>query len=256
MSLSEKKKKSRYLEEIEVDEITLCKSPASRKKFYIKKQDERDQLSSAIDEFMRDSINTEEDVDELIEGNGVTEIIKALNAIKEMKSDTPDNMEESLETLAIAIKKMIPREEVVKASAKLVEAKGEEKENKDNWLSISLPADIQLRTIKKAEPAIEEEGEEECDEFDDDPQISLLRSIEKQLLDKKEPTDPFPSVYIPTFRKADEPEPLPAKKVDPNAKEIPQKKSIESQGDEDVIIVEKEEDLFPSIFDASVYRNK
>ncbi len=250
MSLSEKKKKARNLFDIEIDEISVVKSPASQKRFYIMKGDEEGQLINALDELMQGL--DEEAISNDIDENGVTPIIKALDIIKLYKKNCPDELESAFETIGVAIRKMLPQEEVVTKEDE--EDQGKSK-NTDDFPSIPLPPNLELKTLKKAAPAAEEEEEEQRDEFDDDPQISLLRSIEAQLLNKKEPADdPFPSIYLPQFAKVEKSESLLlTEKVDPNIREFPQSK----QAREETTEIEKEEefDSWPSIFDASVYRS-
>ncbi|MBA7696507.1 hypothetical protein ES703_105156 [subsurface metagenome] len=115
-----------------------------------------------------------------------------------------------------------------------------------------LPADIALRNIRKEEA----EEEDEDEPLVDDPVLSQLKEIKKQLADK-EPGDPWPSMYIPQFRKAEKTEPIVKEEPKPDVHKKGIKKSIDGYYENriDIEKIDDELDEWPSVFDASIYRS-
>lgn len=160
------------------------------------------ELITAVDEFIDDGLLATELL-KAISADDLKEIKDALSTIKKYKDQMPTDVEKSLDILAkwaargagYAYGEGYPKKED--------EEDLEKSKNASDWPSVQVPADIELRSIKK------EDEEEDIDEpLVSDPTLEALEDIKKQLGDKK-PSDSWPSVYIPTFRKADEPEPEP-----------------------------------------------
>jgi len=86
------KKKKRKLVDIDVDEITLCGSPANQKTFFITKMGAKmDEFFKAIELFLDDAIGKAE-VDE-------TKLKRAMKTLLAYKSDFPDDIKSSLDLI-------------------------------------------------------------------------------------------------------------------------------------------------------------
>ena len=91
------KRKARKLYDIEIDEITLCASPANRKKFYITKRSQTmtKDFNKAIDlaeEFLDEDIEKSEKVDG-------KKFKKAMESILAYKDDMPDELKDAIEVI-------------------------------------------------------------------------------------------------------------------------------------------------------------
>jgi len=92
-----RKKKARKLYDIEIDEITLCASPANRKKFYITKRSQTmtKDFNNAID-------MAEKFLDEDIEKTGKVDgkkLKKAMESILAYKDDMPDELKDAIDVI-------------------------------------------------------------------------------------------------------------------------------------------------------------
>ena len=86
----EKKKKLRELIGIEIDEISIVKSPANRKKFaLIKSSEGYEKLIDVVSEFVSDDF----DIDK---GADFEEFLAAVETLKEYKDDLPDEVEDAM----------------------------------------------------------------------------------------------------------------------------------------------------------------
>ena len=91
-----RKKKARKLYDIEIDEITLCKSPANRKKFYIRKTEDSmkdfDEAIALAEEFLDEDIEKTEKVDG-------KKLKKAMKSILAYKLDLPDELKDAIDVV-------------------------------------------------------------------------------------------------------------------------------------------------------------
>ena len=99
----------RKLVEIDVDEITLCGSAANRKKFFIKKMEEKvDDFIEELKKFMAEDDEDEKEMlteEEIAKAEKLSEeVIKtvkgALNILNKYKADMPDDVLVAIKTLA------------------------------------------------------------------------------------------------------------------------------------------------------------
>ncbi|GAH79958.1 unnamed protein product, partial [marine sediment metagenome] len=118
----------RKLFDIEISEITLCKSPANRKKFFIKKSEEKN-MDTLIDKLKKFLSETDEDIDgaltkeqvekiEKIDKKDQKEIEENLDVLSAYE-DIPDDLEGSLHFFIKQAIDQIDIEEIDKAGAKL-----------------------------------------------------------------------------------------------------------------------------------------
>ena len=91
-----RKEKARELFDIEIEEITLCKSPANRKKFFIMKRSQTmkdfDKAIDLAEEFLDEDIEKTEKVDG-------KKFKKAMECILAYKDDTPDELKDAIDTI-------------------------------------------------------------------------------------------------------------------------------------------------------------
>jgi len=91
-----RKEKARELFDIEIEEITLCKSPANRKKFFITKRSQTmkdfDKAIDLAEEFLDEDIEKVEKVDG-------KKLKKAIETILAYKEDTPDELKDAIDTI-------------------------------------------------------------------------------------------------------------------------------------------------------------
>ena len=121
---------ARKLFDIEINEITLCKSPANRKKFFIKKSEEKP-MKEFIEELKKFKAEEDEDIEKALteeevakaEGIGEKEakaLMEVLGIVSQYE-DIPDDLEGAIKTLVEKASYDYPvvEEEVGKAGAKL-----------------------------------------------------------------------------------------------------------------------------------------
>jgi len=120
----------RKLFDIEINEITLCKSPANRKKFFIKKMEEKP-MSEFIEELKKFMAEDDEDIEKALTKDEIAKAeklgekeAKALSealGIVIQYEDIPDDLEGAILTLVAKASYDYPvvEEEVGKAGAKL-----------------------------------------------------------------------------------------------------------------------------------------
>ncbi len=238
----EKKKKLRELIGIEIDEISIVKSPANRKKFVlIKSLEGYERLIDVVSEFVSDDFDIEKGAD-------FEEFLAAVETLKEYKDDLPGEVEDAMDkivTFAVAGRGSEEPEEEKDDDGKLNKS---DDGKDDDWPSIALPGNITFEAV----PINSDDDLIEEDDLDfDDPLEKRLARIEKAIVKTSEPGDPWPSVYIlkskKPVQKVEKREP-----IDPNRRVRGKKKSIDgydyflmkqAASDEDV------EDPYPSIPD-------
>jgi hypothetical protein len=92
----------RKLEDIEVDEISLTATPATRKKFYIVKSDEPDnELFSLIMDAMEGDYDIEKAKDSLdkLSDENKKKFLAAIETLKSLSSDLPDDLKGAIKDL-------------------------------------------------------------------------------------------------------------------------------------------------------------
>ncbi|KKK57783.1 hypothetical protein LCGC14_3051000, partial [marine sediment metagenome] len=121
---------ARKLFDIEINEITLCKSPANRKKFFIKKSQEKP-MGKFIEDLKKFVADEDEDIekalteDEIAKAEKISdkdaEALKEALGIVSQYEDIPDDLEKAIVTLVSKASYDYPVviEEVEKAGAKL-----------------------------------------------------------------------------------------------------------------------------------------
>jgi len=120
----------RKLFDIEISEITLCKSPANRKKFFIKKMEDKSMLEF-IEELKKFAAEEDEDIEKALTKEEVAKaerigekeakaLMEALGIVSQYE-DIPDDLEGAIKTLVEKASYDYPvvEEEVGKAGAKL-----------------------------------------------------------------------------------------------------------------------------------------
>jgi len=119
---------ARSLFDIEISEITLCKSPANRKKFFIRKMEVKP-MSDLIDKLKKFLAESDEDVEKVLTSEQVERIEKLDSKVqKEMEEnldvvllyeDVPDDLENVHKFAFKQIIDQLETDEVGKAGAKL-----------------------------------------------------------------------------------------------------------------------------------------
>jgi len=249
-----KKRKGRKLVDISVDEITLCKSPATGKLFFITKAAQP--VVAAVEGFL-------EDAEEGVENITDDQFIAALEELKQYRSIMPESTQLAIDRAV----RYVGESGLLEVEAAEEEKKEEEEEDvkkvdqnpADDYPSFKLPGEEAIELVEQAEEEPEELEEEEEEPDDDqmnyDPTLIKLNRIEKKLDRLEEPQpdpDPWPSVYVPGYPVAVVKAKV--KKEDPNKKAMPVKKSIDDKGDDEElkknVIIDDVEDDYPSLDDA------
>jgi len=240
-----KKRKGRKLVDISVDEITLCKSPATGKLFFITKAAQP--VVAAVEGFLEDAAEAVANITD-------NQFIAALEELKQYRSIMPESTQLAIDRAVRYV-----------GESGLLEAEEEKKEEEDvkkvdqdpadDYPSFRLPGELALEVVEKAEEEEELEEEEEPDDEDNyDPVQKKLSELETKIdaLDETEPDlDPWPSVYVPGYRVVAEAK---VEKEDPDEKGKPVIKQIVNKGDGDEelkknVISDEVEDDYPSLPD-------
>lgn len=87
-----RKKKKRKLVDIDVDEITLCQSPAIRKTFMILKGKKMDEILKLIKQFTGSEVEVGKSADP-------TEVKEALKTLLQYSEDLPAGLKDALDTI-------------------------------------------------------------------------------------------------------------------------------------------------------------
>lgn len=122
---------ARKLFDIEIDEITLCKSPSTRKKFFIKKM-EKKPMKEFIEELKKFMAEDDEDIENALTKEQIAKaerigekeakaLKEALESVSQYDGDIPDDIEGAILTLVEKASYDYPvvEEELGKAGAKL-----------------------------------------------------------------------------------------------------------------------------------------
>jgi len=251
-----KKRKGRKLVDISVDEITLCKSPATGKLFFITKAAQP--VVAAVEGFL-------EDAEEGVENITDDQFIAALEELKQYRSIMPESTQLAIDRAV----RYVGESGLLEVEAAEEEKKEEEEEDvkkvdqnpADDYPSFKLPGEEAIELVEQAEEEPEELEEEEEEPDDDqmnyDPTLIKLNRIEKKLdrLEEPAPENPWPSLdkLLPGFQPM-----VKAKakvKVDSNKKVVPKRTqlSLGEADDEELkknVKVDEVEDDYPSISDA------
>lgn len=229
------------IKKLRVNKISILTEalPANQLPLTILKSSENAGITTALDNFLEDEFEIEKAVDQ-------DKFLAALELLKPYRSDMPDDVQRSIDQLATYAAQAF-------SNANNMEKEEEIPANSLEAFAVPVPS-----YLLKSE---EEEDAEEDDELDADPVVGALRRIEKKLDGKEEEIDLFPSVPLPTFAKIKKSESQPAViKRDENEREVARKTSIDGLGDDyGNLDLKKEEEIvdeWPSVFDASVYRNQ
>ena len=250
----------RKLFDIEINEITLCKSPANRKKFFIKKME--DSMKEFIEELKKFMAEDDEDIenaltkDEIAKAEKIGE--KEMKALKEalgivsQYEDIPDDLEKAILTLVAKASYDYPvvEEEIGKAGAKLSKTtQAQIKMALDHIKDGPKAIDI-LKTLLGIETkkAVKKEGDEENLSAETIERLERLEEFEKKEKEdlSKEAEKKQEEKVLEVVNKA---------LKDAGLEEIAQKTSIAGQEEDDKDKKEKEtkkgadddEDKFPSI---------
>ncbi|MBA7521142.1 hypothetical protein ES705_13245 [subsurface metagenome] len=229
------------LVELKIKKISLVSSPANKKSWLLKKSENVVEITAALRDFFSPDAF---DPDEISKATSKEELLEALRMLKPFKENFPDDLEDGINLLVkCAASSFLSRPKVEKE---------EESGPEDDFPSILAPGEGLAIAIKKE--VDEDELSEEEDEFLD-PLERQLHEINLRL-DKMEgggiDEDPWPSIPLISSRiKKIEPVPEPVSKKEDG----PTKTSIDGQvGGLFVIEKETDEDPWPSIFDASIFK--
>jgi len=251
---------ARKLFDIEISEITLCKSPANRKKFFIKKMEERNM--SLIEKLKKFLAESDEDVESTLTKDQIERIEKIDKKVQKeieenldaviLYEDIPDDLEESIQFF---IKKAsydypVVEEEVGKAGAKLSkttqaqikEALGHIKDGPKAVVILETLLGIETKKTEKTK-----EGDEENLSAETLERLERLEEFEKKEKEElsKEAETKQEEKVLEIVNKA---------LKESGFKEIAKKKSIDKQGDETdadkkkELKKDEEEDLYPSVY--------
>ena len=245
----------RKLFDIEINEITLCKSPANRKKFFIKKSEDKP-MKEFIEELKKFMAEDDEDIenaltkDEIAKAEKIGE--KEMKALKEalgivsQYEDIPDDLEKAILTLVAKASYDYPivEEEIGKAGAKLskttqAQIKMALDHIKDGPKAIDILKTLLGQDVKKKKE--DGDGEENLspETLEKLERLEELEKKEKEELTKEadqKQEEKIVAIVTKTLK-------------DAGFKEIPQKKSIDGQeGDKkNKGADDEEEDDYPSI---------
>jgi len=229
------------LVELKIKKISLVGSPANKKSWLLLKSEDVVELTAALRDFFSPDAF---DPDEIKKTASKDELLEAMQMLKPFKENFPDDLEDGINLLVRCA-----------ASAFIAGSKIEKEEEsgpEDDFPSISVPGKVRAIAIKKE---IDEEPAEDDDEFIFDPVERELHRINERLdkMEGKDFEDPWPSIPLISSRiKKIEPVPEPVSKKEDG----PQKTSIDGQvGGLFVVEKEADEDPWPSIFDASVFKS-
>jgi len=246
----------RKIVEIDVDEITLCEFAANRKKFFIKKTEEK--VNDFIEELKKFMAEDDEDEKEMLTeeeiakaeklDDKVIKVIKgALNILNKYKADMPDDVLTAIKTLAKYAaygypEKKEAKEDVDKAGAKLSKTTRDQLSKilelvKDSPKAIEMLNTLLGREVQKAE---EKDGDKEMS-----PEIQAklerlaeLEKAEKERIEKEAEKKQKEEVQKMIDERLEQLE----------LKEKPTKKSIDGQDDDEKKKgADDEEDSYPSI---------
>jgi len=250
----------RKLFDIEINEITLCKSPANRKKFFIKKMEEKP-MSEFIEELKKFMAEDDEDIEnaltkeeiakaEKLGEKEVKALAEALGIVSQYE-DIPDDLEGAIQTLVAKASYDYPvvEEELGKAGAKLSKTtQAQIKMALDHIKDGPKAIDI-LKTLLGQEVKKKKEGDDENLSPETVARLERLEELEKKEKEEltKEAEQKQDEKVIELVNKT---------LKDAGFKEIPQKKSIDRQGDDDdedkkkrnLKKVEEAEDQWPSVY--------
>ena len=160
----------RKLFDIEINEITLCKSPANRKKFFIKKMEEENM--TFIDKLKKFLAEADEDVESTLTKEQVERIEKLDDKVqKEIEEkldivsqyeDIPDDLEDSIQFFVKKVSYDYPvvEKEIDKSGAKLSKTTQAQIKEALGYIKESPKAIFVLKTLIGLEVKKEEEGEE------------------------------------------------------------------------------------------------
>jgi len=232
----------RELTVLKIRKISLVGNPANKKSWLLLKSEDVVELTAALRDFFSPDAF---DPDEIKKTASKSELLEAMQMLKPFKENFPDDLEDGINLLVkCAASAFISGPQIKKE---------EESGPEDDFPSISVPGKVRAIAIKKE---IDEEPAEDEDEFLD-PLERQLHEINLRLdkMEEKDPADPFPSIYIPVFsNKIKKSKPVP--EFESKKKDAPVKTSIDGQvGGLFVVEKEADEDPWPSIFDASVFKS-
>ncbi len=247
----------RKLFDIEINEITLCKSPANRKKFFIKKMEEKNM--TFIDKLKKFLAEADEDVESTLTKEQVERIEKLDDKVqKEIEAkldivsqyeDIPDDLEDSIQFFVKKVSYDYPvvEEEIDKAGAKLSKTTQAQIATALGHIKDGPKAIDILKTLLGLKVKKEEEEEEKTDgEEKISPEIQAkleklaeLEKAEKERLEKESEKKQKEDIQKMIDERLEQLE----------LKEKPTKKSIDGQEDDEKNkgADDEEEDDFPSI---------
>lgn len=182
----------RKLEDILVDELSICEAAANKKKFFIQKQEKKmEELIEILKSFMGEDELEEEDIAKAKEmPDAAMKAIKgALNILNKYKDDFPSDILTAIKTLTKyasygypAKKEALSDEEVIEALEKINVEKLEtklSKATKDRIMKI-------IDQLKEILEIGEKKLKKEIDDFDKLPDDIKTKLIEHQQLKKAE----------------------------------------------------------------------
>jgi len=230
----------RELTELKIKKISIVGNPANKKSWLLLKSEDVAEITAALRDFFSPAGF---DPDEIKKAASKEDLLEAIKMLKPYLKDFPDDVESGICLLVKCAGSAF-------MSGPKVE-KEEESGPEDDFPSIRAPGDPVVVAIKKED----DEPAEDSDEFLDPLERELHRiRVRLDKMEAKDPEDPFPSIYIPIFSnkmKKSEPDPEPVSK-----KNVPVKTSIDGQvGGLFVVEKETDEDPWPSIFDASIFKS-
>lgn len=247
---------ARELFDIEIEEITLCKSPANRKKFFIKKMKEGKTMSEFIDKLKKFLAESDEDIDTAL----TTEQVERIEKFdKETQKEIEDNLDivsqyedipDELESVHQFLFKQVinvPEVEVDKAGAKLSKTTQAALKEIRALVEGSPKAIEKLDTLLGVEPKKTKKKEGDNEENLSEETVAKLERLEE--FEKKENEELKKEEAIKQQEKIVETVNKALK--DAGLDEIPKKKSIDSDEEEGKDTKKKaaddDEDKFPSI---------
>jgi len=253
----------RKLFDIEINEITLCKSPANRKKFFIKKMEEKNM--TFIDKLKKFLAEADEDVESTLTKEQVERIEKLDDKVqKEIEEkldivsqyeDIPDDLEDSIQFFVKKVSYDYPvvEEEIDKAGAKLSKTTQAQIKEALGYIKESPKGIFVLKRLLGLEVEKEEEGEEKTggeektsgkERISPEIQAKLeklaeLEKTEKERLEKESEKKQKEDIQKMIDERLEQLE----------LKEKPTKKSIDGQEDDEKNkgADDEEEDDYPSI---------
>ena len=254
----------RKLFDIEIEEITLCKSPANRKKFFIKKMEEKP-MKEFIEELKKFVAEEDEDIEKALTkeeiakaekiGEKEAKALKEVLGIVSQYEDIPDDLEGAIKTLVEKASYDYPvvEEEIDKAGAKLSKTTQAQIKEALGYIKESPKGIFVLKRLLGLEVEKEEEGEKKTggeektgDEERISPEIQAkleklaeLEKAEKQRLEKESEKKQKEDIQKMIDERLEQLE----------LKEKPTKKSIDGQEDDEKKkgADDEEEDEYPSI---------